>query len=284
MLRSQCTYEFFGKSAELRIDNANVLPTALDCMRHLMYLREQKTNGTTNTDNEARSCARRVMQIWEKAGIPTVTSETRLGARIKDIFDTSKKLKKIPVERRNSEKVIREFEAYKNDLSKLLDISACKCKSRVTCTCPRTVKVPECEWEFLCDQRSKRKMVISIVDRNETQRRMKRNIRIAKECDRNEKALSSSSFVINEEFEEGFEEYEKHTLPESQDEDFELPENPCVSTSLPRGRNLQKVSMIADRYLISDTAAAALCSATLQDIGHDKIVDRNKIRRERKMS
>ena len=39
------------------------------------------------------------------------------------------------------------------------------------------------------------------------------------------------------------------------------------------------VSKIADRFMISETAAAGLCSATLKDIEQDdcEIVDRNQI-------
>ena len=62
-----------------------------------------------------------------------------------------------------------------------------------------------------------------------------------------------------------------------------------VSYSRPRGQKittprvkLTAVSEIADRYSVSDTVAAALCSAAMHDLGtSEQVFDRNKIRRER---
>ena len=41
-------------------------------------------------------------------------------------------------------------------------------------------------------------------------------------------------------------------------------------------------AVMADRYGVSNTAAAAICSATLKDANIDKVVDRSKIMRDRK--
>ena len=51
--------------------------------------------------------------------------------------------------------------AYKNKF----DLSACKCLDFARCTCKLKNRVPLAERDFLCDQRSDRRMVIDELDK-----------------------------------------------------------------------------------------------------------------------
>ena len=63
---------------------------------------------------------------------------------------------------------------FQNNLKKLFDIGACKCRFFQTCSCKIAMKVPKEEQVLLLDQRGKRKMIISGVDPKITQRNLKK--------------------------------------------------------------------------------------------------------------
>ena len=70
----------------------------------------------------------------------------------------------------------KKFKAFVENTLTLFDIAKCKCMDN-DCACPRECKVPSKEREFLADQRSNRKMMISTVDRKESRALEKREIR-----------------------------------------------------------------------------------------------------------
>ena len=63
---------------------------------------------------------------------------------------------------------------FQNNLSKLFDVGACKCRFFQTCSCKITMKVTKEEQVLLLDQRGKRKMIISGVDPKITRRNLKK--------------------------------------------------------------------------------------------------------------
>ena len=87
----------------------------------------QAPPGINNLDVDCRDCAATVMQIWEHASIPTVTSVTQLGKRIHDLFDVSTSLKKFGPQRMQAPAVQKQLQNYKTQLENLFDIADCKC-------------------------------------------------------------------------------------------------------------------------------------------------------------
>ncbi len=200
------------------------------------------------------------------------------------MYDNVGDLYKVPLNRRSSVKYLNKVSGCENSLSSLYDITACKCKDFDHCNCSNEYKVPLMERSFLLDQRNERTLFIGGNDFNESQKR-KRNIH--------------KQYRLKVRLQE----WRDHRECEPIDEEIEQADNeqpsisdePCCSSTskvLPgatyksRALNLSTVAKVSDHYSVSDTAAAAICSALYQDIvanpaEDEVIIDRNKIRRER---
>ncbi|ESO06068.1 hypothetical protein HELRODRAFT_160198 [Helobdella robusta] len=163
----------------------------------------------------------------------------------------------------------------------LFDICSCKCKILGQCSCVREVKIPKEEHEFLIDQRGERKMRIGGIDRNRTknlQKKLARKSASTNKCQRSdtnntqykmpEKILISS---INSDSDTNILFAEKKSLSTS-----ETMENKKYIKGLPL------LSQVCDRYGVSERAGAAIASAVLHELLSDVVIDKSKLRRERK--
>ena len=68
-----------------------------------------------------------------------------------------------------------ELSDFRSQSKMLFDIAACKCLDFSACSCVSAKKVPRKEREFLLDQRTNKKMIISGVHRHESLRLRKLN-------------------------------------------------------------------------------------------------------------
>ena len=277
----------FGLPKEFR---KNVLPTYADIIKYYLYLRQelvqQKKQRPSFTDDVCSPLIKDLKNLWQKSSICVVSDQQILHkvreyhSKYRNIMKRLKKDGKV----NNSKMVVFFRESAEK---KLFDISLCKCKDFLSCSCKD--KVPVSEREFLTDQRTSRKMVIGPVDqkatkilekrlyrKNKTEQRIisQSNIDKSKECEigRSNRTMTptlkeetSSSSLL-----------EKNVLIYS--------ENSANSPSTSQMRiKLPSLAQACDRTGVSDRAAAIIVSATLRDMGivttedSSKIVDRSKI-------
>ena len=175
----------------------------------------------------------------------------------------------------------------------LFDIAACRCVDFDNCSCPRESKVPSLERKFLLDQRSERKMVIGSLDKAETSKLAKRSERSSKRrkyydsVTRNENDAGPSS-ANRSETESEVEGSDQNSYHDDSDSDDKYKSESESESS----RNMMQFPTVArecDRYNVSDTAGAAIATATLIDYGiikkqeRSSIIDRCKLRRQRQL-
>jgi hypothetical protein len=92
-----------------------------------------------------------VIILWDKASIPTASSQNVAWAIGKLVQEQAKLLKK-PVKKRKMPSFITQLEKFKVKCEELFDIAACKCQDLKSCVCARIYKVcvgnqesmPEC--------------------------------------------------------------------------------------------------------------------------------------------
>lgn len=248
--------------------------------------------------------ATQVVGIYNKATIPTVT-HTRVVQLIQSYYNSYIALKKSY--NRDCEKDFykKKIEAFiQNAKSKLFDIAACKCNIALTCTCgtvckgnyplsvacecDKTKRIPDIELKFMYDQRTTRKMAIGSLDLQETSKLRKREERRAQ-------LLSQESLTT---FEPSTPSTSKGAISDCNNEKKKiktnLPDVECdvgvllPSSSTQMRSTLTTTSLTSDRFGVSDRATAAIATAVLHDLGiicdenTTKVIDRNKIRREKK--
>lgn len=251
----------------------------------------------------ANSVGTQIIEIYNKATIPTVT-HTRVVQMIQSYYNSYIALKKSynrDCEKDVYKKKIKVF--VHNAKTKLFDIAACKCNITLSCTCgtvckgscPLSVacqcekvkKIPDIELKFMHDQRTTRMMAIGSLDVQETSKLRKRE-------ERREQLLSQESPITFDPSIPGTSKsaisgcsYEKDnsqkTLSDADcDVGFLLPS----STAQMRSK-LTTTSLLSDRFGVSDRATAAIATGVLHDLGMisdenmAKVIDRNKIRREK---
>ena len=193
-------------------------------------------------------------------------------------------------------------EKFLEQLDKVIDILKCKCKiiscteascagcnakAHINCSCPKDIKVPILELEFVLAQRTKvgdfSSLQIAGNDAKETKRQNKQLARKLQEKTRLEKHKDKN--VVNDANEalsdEGGGDAEKEKYTE--DEEFEL-----LKKTPNKKNNMTKIPNIAlasVRYGVEDRPTAAIVTATLQDYGIiteedcSQVVDPSKIRR-----
>ena len=240
-------------------------------------------------------------ELWRKSSIP-ITTHARILQLIRGYHDKYMKLMN-PVKGRQNDKAHKSILSIfaKDGDNKLFDIASCKCIFKA-CHCAKPRKVPTDEQPFLTDQRTLRLMCISSVDIVATQKITKTIKRKEKEANRIAKFRKSTTE----------DEYNIHDMESDSQDDFDYEDNcddsnfagklldhqqhdndlPISSTSttpmLPPG--LPTLARACNRHGVSDRCAAALASAVLQDFGvitptdKSKVIDKNRIRRERKKS
>ncbi|XP_043230069.1 uncharacterized protein LOC122385687 [Amphibalanus amphitrite] len=293
------THHFIlGKAGPLP---TTVLPTKGDVINYVKFLDQDSNGFSTTRKTPAPSVfnhvAVSVSEMWSQEGIPV--------HGIKYV----------------KELVLKEYAAYKNanrtkksqradadnsHFLKLFDIAMCKCASRAACCCPRDAKVPSEEWPFLKDQRHKRRLTLGSYDRATSEARQARLQRQlsrhrnqqhggATEPSPGPSGVGSGSTV-------GAVPAEQLRLGDTDssdsgggdagsdssadDEEFTAP------TALPSAKNaddLRETALAADRYGVSNRAAAAIINAFQVDIGRinendmSNVVDAKKIWRARNM-
>ncbi|CAG9791202.1 unnamed protein product [Diatraea saccharalis] len=272
----------FGTIEDLK---ENVLPTYQDVMKYYEWSRVQvKINNGNNKEPTfseiAEIVTKKVEGVWQKASIPVV-SHTRVIQLLKAYHSKCKNIIK-SLKRLSTEKKT-EF-LKKSEI--LFDICSCKCKILSQCNCPRSVKVPKEEHDFLIDQRGERKMRIGGIDRNRTKSLQKKFVRkqastkIYLKSDNNQSIMpekelmlsTSSDSDTNVSYPEKLHKYIEEPLPSTSG----TMENKICVKSLP------VLSQICDRYGVSDRAGAAIASAVLHELSSDIVIDKSKLRRERR--
>lgn len=266
----------FGDPQKL---NNNMLPTYCDVIKYYLWLRNNMLELNKGKDPSVKDLceiiAIDIEKIWIKASIPTI-SHQQVVARLISYYCKYKSIKKL----RSNEKK-RMF--YQDSLKKLFDIATCKCMSRKVCKC--VTKVPIAEENFLKDQRNDRKMYIGSVDKAMTQSIRRSEIRKRKydEFVKKSVAIPSTSSTPSIVLTSGSSSPDKSY----KDDDEITPRLPGPETQQMRGK-LKNLAAACDRTGISDRSAALVVNAALLDLNvistdkSSKVIDRSKIRRERK--
>lgn len=304
----------FGHPRELLQTN---LPTYEDVLRCCFEERFQlaiKLNNTKVSFSIVKnSVAKKVKHIFEKASIPTV-SDYRIVQLIDAYYEKYCKLRKSY--RRDNAKpdFKKKIDEFKNQATKLFDVSACKCVMHVNCSCNKKPELCECPIQINCTCKKPNKISvieqrfiylqreyglgkIGSLDQKETTKlknKFERNIKILKRTEsrpKEEKMVESDDYDLDE------------TQPQpsstdiirvvqTYDDNYEFDQYK-PSTSLNKKSpwqmriKLKTTALHCDRYGVSDRAAAAIATSVLEDIGlvtetdTSKVVDRYKIRREK---
>jgi DNA-binding protein YbaB len=277
--RKASEHSLFGSGKKLP---DNVLPTYRDIARYFLYLKEN----TSLRGNNAiyMQITIDVQRLWRKASLPII-SEKAIQHKVKRFIDKGTKL----VRSKTSTNLTN---AYKNQMAGVFDICACQCKTaeqssssgyaKIECTCRREEKVPQEEIQFLVDQRTYRKMYIAGIDMETTKKLKKREKRKsnAKDSGKNIATCSSNVSVEYMQPTSSVSDSEVSCIKDS-DSDYSDVVEKQMRISLPN------VAMQADRFGVSDRAAAAIATATLIDVkaitnmNTELVIDKNKLRRER---
>nr|CAH7712438.1 unnamed protein product [Callosobruchus chinensis] len=205
-----------------------------------------------------------------------------------------------PCKSRQNTNLTAKLEKFKADAQKLFDICYCKCADKISCKCEKTKKIPALEWDFIIDQRGQRKMAIGNVDKKETNKLKRKHERMSKSSNLNVvceyDAIPSTS---------GLQSFKGKPVPgdsssdsisstDVDDQDFQWSYpfgSLSQSTEFQKKPKQMRVSLpstakAVDLTGVSNRAAAKIVSAVLVDLNMvnksnpDKVVDKNKIRRE----
>ena len=274
--RRRTAHFILGQPSDLP---ANMLPLEVDVFNKYQKIKEENPNLLAK--EIAKKLSEEIVQLWkEKGNIPTVSTYS-VQKMVENIQVRGKNILKIPKERR--EQLLTELEEEKSGeknsvkgrkrkhfdlLDQLFDVASCKHKSREDCNCPAEKKVPNREFEFLSDQRSDRKMMISSVDDKVTAlwRQKEEKITRQETSQKKEKLRQENKREVNlKELEELMEIEVSFDMEEK--EDSISPETIKISETKQNRMNIPKFAAELDRYQISDCAGAALATALLEDIG-----------------
>ena len=286
--RNVSRHDIFGNAKELC---NNMLPTNLQVSKYFLQIKTRKNE--SNKDNY-KAVSDAVISLWSKASIPTIQSQSVI-KRVESLICTGSELCR-------SKSSSKRRATFMNSLNSLFDIAACKCEISynestkqvsLPCNCPRDFKVPKEEILFLYDQRNSRQMFIGGVDitaTNRLQKRMKRKHiekeettgkRLRQTCGNNSNVECHSLDDV-----EGDETDQVSDCKASHDSDDEFHVNDTEETRQVRVP-LPNLAKEADRYGVSDRAAASLATAVLIDLGivskedQSFVIDKNKVHRER---
>lgn len=279
--RGKNTCEIYGLPSELP---KNQLPTIGDVMRLYAYLQTKESRSRTCKSSEIVSeAALQVASLWNKAGIPIV-SIRRVSQKIELLHNKLRDIKK-----KKGKSKLSAISLTKDEGLCLFDIAACHCVDINNCNCPRELKVPVLEKEFLCDQRESRKMTIGSVDKATTSELKKKSERASKRRKYYSDISSTKHFETVADFDIEIVS-ESETGDNTNDCAYELDADADASPQSSSTRNVIKIPTVArecDRYGVSDTAGAAIATATLIDYGiitstdSTAVIDRSKLRRQR---
>lgn len=177
----------------------------------------------------------------------------------------------------------------------LFDISYCKCKDFLNCSCGKDKKIPKLERQFIVDQRTVRKMAIGRVDIKTTKQmvnKINRKLLLEQKLTKLKVAASVTQEVV--EVDVDIEQEDEEIIPEQETEtEFicKIQNEPSTSSgvkSFQMRKSIPTVALECNTTSISDRSAARIASAVLKDFGivseseKSNVIDRSKIRRERK--
>ena len=284
--------------------NDNVLPSYEDIMKCYLYIRQELralSEKEPTVGEITDKLVPKVERIWARASIPVV-SQTRVSQMIKSYHEKYRNLLKSKG-RKGTQKYDSNLNTFRINSKQLFDIAACKCSDFARCECEKIKKVPIIEKAFLQDQRSQRQMVIRGVDKATTKKIAHREIKKQEQHFRILKYREETSDNIRMKLEslrsaKETNEFDLDPKEESEEEvsPVGLPSSSAVENSHLEPSTLQmqmrvklpSLASICDRTGVSDRTAAAIASAVLEDIGlitpldNSKVIDRMKVRRERK--
>ena len=269
------------------------LPTYEDVMKFYNLTKQKLKCELNNKDPSHREIAEtvsnKVEQIWDKASIPHV-SHRRVQEMLNVYHKTFTNLLKPYQSRKETDSYKEKISQFKDASLKLFDICSCKCSCISQCQCEKSRKIPALERDFLEDQRGSRYMIIAAVDQIESIRLQKRYIR--KESTQKQMCSKSKTDDIADKQldvcdEISSTEDEVETSDDSDDDGMCSNKQQQKTTDKQMRIKLPSLALACDRHGVSDRAAAGIASAVLQDVGviHkddvSKVIDRNKVRRER---
>nr|CAH7731779.1 unnamed protein product [Callosobruchus chinensis] len=298
--RSGLDMILFGSGLDIDAERAKTLPT-YDVLRCYASVRlELKGDGSKQPKSSiiADIVAKKLEQLWQRASLPVLTRP-----RIKDmILSYNNKYQTIikPCKSRQNTNLTAKLEKFKADAQKLFDICYCKCADKISCKCEKTKKIPALEWDFIIDQRGQRKMAIGNVDKKETNKLKRKHERMSKSSNLNVVCEYDAIPSIS-----GLQSFKGKPVPgdsssdsisstDVDDQDFQWSYSfgsLSQSTEYQKKPKQMRVSLpstakAVDLTGVSNRAAAKIVSAVLVDLNMvnksnpDKVVDKNKIRRE----
>lgn len=255
--------DIVGSSKHLPDD---VLPTKKDILSYYLSLEK----------NAFETITKETIRIWKNAQIPTV-SKSRVKQCLNIVHKDYRRISKCYNTRKSDTKFLVKLAAFKKDQDVLFDIAACKCK--VQCKCCTSKKVPESLRPFLNDQRSDRMMNVNQIRH------------IIQECRQSELESTKNQHPKTNDIIDNDDE----CFPDDPtDADFVIPRSfvhnskkKCARSTKYNTMNIDPVAVVCDRYGISDTAGAAVSTATLELAGLVKdddlylVIDKNKLKRAR---
>lgn len=265
-----------------KIMQENTLPTINDVMRHFYSERNvllNKTKGFHPPKKDiANALAKKLKIIWTKSSIPTVLHFS-IVKRILEKNEEIQKLKKNA--NRNSKSFRKKIEEFRLKSQGIFDICSCKCRDFTACSCPPDKKVPIAEREFLHDQRTVRRMVISGIDQKTSSILKKRLARkLTRQASAHKKIRTSVNYESSNP--ELIEDNESSSSTSSvKDTEFICNQQISSNEASTSRLALPTFTRKCDRRGISDRAAADLASSLLYDVNNQIIIDRSKVRRER---
>ncbi|KAK0049303.1 hypothetical protein Bpfe_021191 [Biomphalaria pfeifferi] len=301
--RSVTRHSVFGDAGELP---HNVLPTNRQVAQHFLHMKKRKND--SNKD-KYRAVSDAVISLWNKASIPTMHYRSVI-KRVETMISTGSELSR-------SKSSSERQSTFLATLDSLFDIAACKCSMSydnstkqvsISCNCPRNLKVPPDELLFLYDQRTSRKMFMTNIDFQATtrlQKRLQRKIEEETRCKMPRKfSRAESNLNLSEEESSNScasdqsvaEDSDDEVLHDSDDKSSSIDDVASDDISsrsdddVAEGQMqipLPNLAKEADRYGISDRAAASLATAVLIDVGfitkqnQSFVIDKNKVHRER---
>ena len=271
----------FGKPCALKKVQLPLISDVFCAANELRFILKNQHNGKEPSWTQIRSkLIEDIVAIWSSASVPTV-SVRAVTKKMDKYHDRINNLKKYGEARRNSEHETK-IESLRSEGAHLFDICSCSCKDNILeenkCKCPAERKVPQLEVPFLIDQRSSRKLYIGSIDTKVTYvnvRRHKRKLSRMKIIDEFQPSCSSTP------------DFSVEIPDDSLVEDDNSPD--YIEKNIKK-RNYGKFSSLAiacDRTKVSDRTVALIATATLEDAGllqenSSKVIDKNKVRRERK--
>lgn len=256
------------------------LPTRLDVIQYLLYLRRQKDNEGTNFNytDFITAVQNKITDLWKRVRIPII-ARGAVYNKIKRTLEAYKEVNKTP------------DNFVENEWNKLFSIAKCKCDYNVDWNCNDNDKIPSEMITFYKDQCGPRLLTLedafaSILSGGDDNQSSDNSIEMMEESEVFPlPGTSSAGYVPSvssiEEFETS-QEFQARLLGESQEnEEF------VIMRSLVTRAELSTFSAVLDRGGCSSRKGALYATALLRDLFRANlikdrlIIDFNKVKRER---